>query len=88
MSTDANKEIYRIPEGENQKGKPNYFFEADKAIGEAAIMLDKVYSLTTKREEFVTVNIDPALDKVVALLEEAKALVEKARAADKEATDA
>ncbi|NWK97948.1 hypothetical protein DM806_20250 [Sphingobium lactosutens] len=88
MSTDANKEIYRIPEGENQKGKPNYFFEADKAIGEAAIMLDKVYNLTTKREEFVTVNIDPALDKVVALLEEAKALVEKARAADKEATDA
>ncbi|OAH42746.1 hypothetical protein AX777_05780 [Sphingobium yanoikuyae] len=85
-TTDANGDVYRIPEGENQKGKPNYFFEADKAIGEAAIMLDKVYSLTTKREEFVTVNIDPALDKVIALLNDAVALVEKARAADKEAT--
>ncbi|WP_188063718.1 hypothetical protein [Sphingobium sp. KCTC 72723] len=84
--SDTTKEIYRLPDIENPKGKPNYFFDADKVIGEAAILLDKVYSLTTKREEFVTVNIDPALDQVVAKLHEAITLVEKAREADKAAS--
>jgi hypothetical protein len=71
---------------ENPKSKPNYFFEADTAISAAYQALDKAYDLTTKREEFVTVNIDPLLDNVVAKLNDAIALVEKARAADKEAS--
>lgn len=79
-------ETYRLPECENPKGKPNYFHEADKALAAAYQTLDKAYRLTTKREEFVTVNIDPALDQVVALCHDAIALVEKAREADKNAS--